>query len=148
MLTQNPLLAGKKQNKMPFPYSRIESRTQEILGRWFKLDQDAKKVSTIIASLTNNWYTSANLEFVACASEFEALFKVNQEEKRFDEETFNREFSQMTASISNREFKSWIRNLVRNRKSARSQQKSFSESLILNLIGIQSEENKQYPPRS
>ena len=132
-------ISRSEAEQIPFPYSRLESHTQEILGRWSKLDQDTKNVSTIITSLTNNWRMPVDLEFVACASAFEALSRVNQDEKCFDEETFNREFSQMTASISNEKFKNWIQNLVRNRKSAGSlarslftQLKPFSESLIPN----------------
>lgn len=125
---QKPI-SPRETMKMPFPYPAVEGKIQELFTAWLNLDEDARNAASIITSLTNSWIMPYDLEFIACASAFEALSRVGESNARFEQDRFDKAMSSVFEAADDREFCEWIRNVVQNRRSAGSLAKALVRKL-------------------
>lgn len=119
---------------MPFPFPKVEENISEIVERWLKLCPDTVNAITILVSNLDESVMSCDLEFVSCASAFEALSRVGVNQERFEQEKFDACMSDALGSIEDKEFREWLGSLVFNRKSAG----SLARGLIKKLQPVSS----------
>lgn len=119
---------------MPFPFPEVEENISEIVERWLKLCPDAVNAAIILVSNLDGSVISYDLEFVSCASAFEALSRVGVNQERFEQEKFDACMSDVLGSIEDKEFREWLGSLVFNRKSAG----SLARGLIKRLQPVSS----------
>lgn len=124
---------------MPFPFSELESKTDEIVKKWFSLCSDAANAANILVSRLDGSVMPCDLTFIACASAFEALSRVGANQECFEKSKFDACMNTICDSIEEDDFKNWLKSQVHNRKSAGSlarklfkKLRPFSTSLLPN----------------
>lgn len=115
--------------RMPFPYPAVKGRTQQMIAAWFGLDTDARNAANIVISLTNSWLMPYDLEFVACASAFEALSRVGEKHECFEQIRFDNAKACALAAVEDTELQSWMHCHIWNERSARSLAKALLKKL-------------------
>ncbi len=119
---------------MPFPFPEVEENISGIVERWLNLCPDAVNAALILVSNLDGSVMPDDLEFVSCASAFEALSRVGVNQERFEQEKFDACMSDALGSIEDEEFREWLGSLVFNRKSAA----SLARGLIKKLQPVSS----------
>lgn len=105
---------------MPFPFPEIEQSIAEIVERWFNLSSDAINAASIIVSRLDGSAMPCDLTFIACASAFEALSRIDANPERFDQKKFEACMSEALDAIDDNDFRDWLKNITYNRRSANS----------------------------
>lgn len=114
---------------MPFPFPKIENNVSEIIEKWFNLCPDAANAATILVSRLDESIMSCDLIFIACASAFEALSRVETNQEQFEKSRFDACFKNASEYIEDTDFREWLKNVVFNRRSANSLAKELLDKL-------------------
>lgn len=104
--------------RMPFPFPEIEEKIPEIIEKWINLCPDAVNAIEIIVSRLDGSTMSCDLVFIACASAFEALSRIEVNQEQFEQEKFKTCMDDALRSIKDEGFREWLSKLVYNRRSA------------------------------
>lgn len=122
---------------MPLPFPELEGKTSGIVEKWFGLCPDAANAANILVSRLDGSVMPCDLTFIACASAFEALSRVEVNQECFEQEKFDAYMNNIFDSTEDGDFKEWLKRQVHNRRSASSlarallkQLKPFSSYLL------------------
>lgn len=93
---------------MPFNYPQVRDSLQPMVEKWLSLPGDATRAADImLGTLANERSIYPALEFIAAASAFEALSRIDHKTEELSREEFDRRLSVVRRSVLDKKTRDW-----------------------------------------